>query len=349
MSRSLLLYKIGSDPEFVFARVKEWSPYIIPASTVISPNKAQALNSFIGTDNHAATAELRPPPAHNIRRHMLDIAYGLAETENFLSRTKNMRDVVLLAHPWVQGVTSGEPLGGHIHTTFWVYDPDLARVASKANRYYHDTLLGWKQYNMTKPVPDNVDDETVNAMERYGAEAANYRRFSAMKYILTMNYLLYPLEMWCQLWPLRITRNMKYGPNNGDPVRLMASDHPVNPKGGVYFHIEYRIPSTWLTHPWLAYAYFALAKITLVNWDIISASAVKNRPGSEKQQPQGVPANDSYRQQLIDRLASLRPRILITRDCQDIDKALQVIERNRENWFRPCTSIQTVAWRTLLV
>src|SRR5437773_4192687 len=95
--RSIHLYKLGSDPEFVFARIVEWQPHIIPANILITNNKTQGLASFIGCDGHPATAELRPPPAHNVRRHMYDIASALVAIEDFLKKRPSFKDLKMVA------------------------------------------------------------------------------------------------------------------------------------------------------------------------------------------------------------------------------------------------------------
>src|SRR3990167_5365467 len=117
---------IGSDPEFLFATFNEFRAQVIPANTIITVGKPAALNSFIGTDNHAATAEMRPGPAHNIGRHLYDIAYGLHETDKWLASNKRFHNVKIVAQPFV----CNEPLGGHIHCSFFVDNPlrDMANL-----------------------------------------------------------------------------------------------------------------------------------------------------------------------------------------------------------------------------
>src|SRR3990167_4909187 len=120
---------IGSDAEFLFTNLEEFQTRIVPANTVIMAGKPTALQSFIGTDNHAATAEIRPGPAHNVGRHLYDIAYGLHETDKWLSTHKRFNRVKIVAQPFV----CDEPLGGHIHCSFFVDNP-LQALLLKYNR-----------------------------------------------------------------------------------------------------------------------------------------------------------------------------------------------------------------------
>lgn len=341
------VYRFGSDPEFLFARVLEWTPIVVAASKIITANKERGLASFIGVDGHPATAELRPPPAHNIKRHLYDIAVALDATDTYLKKRKDTRDVIIIGQP----IIAQEPLGGHIHITMFVNDP-IHKALQDANY-----MLGSAGFTPLDPnrlqtplTPDLRAKLDAHAVSSSAGETISPGRFNEV-----MAYLILPLECWAQPWSSRVARNSRYGPTAGDPVRWMVTPRPDMPKfnAWAYVHYEYRVPSTWLAHPWLAFAYFALAKIAAVNFSLLAPIARKHFKERIPPRTLGgvpVPLNDAYYEQLTDRLTNLRDNTaaLFTRDTAELPKALDFIRDHRERWFSTPTSVDMIAWRSLL-
>jgi len=360
------LYRLGSDPEFVFSAVKEWNHTIVPATDVITHNKAFGLTTFIGLDGHAQTAELRPTPSYNVRRHLLDIASAISSIDDYLKRNKKWRDagVNIYAHPYVKN----EPLGGHIHFSFFLNDPLVAEL-QRCNYVFGQG--GWQQHNPTMPYSGS--GAIVQAkMEQVGLAINKRETMSPANFLIAMNYLLVPLEHWVQPWATRINRNTKYGTAAGDPVRMMYSTRPEMPKydNWAYLHYEYRVPSTWLVHPWLAYTYFALAKLTVLNLGPIMKMALtpENKKIDKEEKKNvigalgGIPAptaviksleepqNETFLQSLRDRLYAVEqlPKLNRSADLDSLQLALRYLAANREIWFNPYYPVAVEAWRKLI-
>ena len=122
-------------------------------------------------------------------------------------------------------------------------------------------------------------------MMNEAAAACNQgKMFSLYQANVALGYLMGPLENWTQPWPGRLARNNRYGPAMGDPIRWLTTDRPKMDKYDKwgFIHFEYRVPSTWLQHPWLAYAYLAMTKFTWLNWDLVVPLAWKNAREPEK-------------------------------------------------------------------
>lgn len=222
--RCIRLYRLGSDPEFVFVNQGK----VVPAPTFTG---TADLHSFIGVDGHNATAELRPKPWFNVKRALLDLAVGIhyahQASQDYSPTTR------LVALP----VVLNEVLGGHIHASYFA--------------------------------PDGANEH------------------SSVWFASVLGKLLIPLEASLQPFELRSQRNMRYGIGR-DVVRPGESSTPkVLPRTIRYWcyrHLEYRMPSSWLHHPILAYLYLGLAKFSLLNPDVVSelpsldlASAGTNR------------------------------------------------------------------------
>src|SRR5207253_1065765 len=113
----------------------------------------------------------------------------------------------------------------------------------------------------TQPI---IEDFTGRA---YVGEAISMKVWSQ-----ALDTLLLPFEAWIQPWWLRVERNNKYG-NGADNVRMGMATRPNMPlyKDWAFVHYEYRLPSTWLVHPTLAYVYMALVKLCAMNWPLIQA------------------------------------------------------------------------------
>ena len=347
----LRLYRLGADPEFVFG-----SPgvskiiNVIPAQTIVATGGAKALNSFIGTDSHPATAELRPPPAHNIYRIMHDMASAVDYLYSYFLRKPRLRRIEMYAQPWCSSPEghdnqAGEHLGGHIHTSMFVQDPDLA-FAYENNLVFNFPGLSIWDPHVLMPLAGDQLSQLGQQLQHRVAHAHDL--FTPATYVRTVNWLMLPLERFVQNTELRCQRNSHYG--NGDPgdksVRINVSHPPSNVHerfaGWAYLHYEYRVPSSWLTHPWIAYAYFATMKLTMVNFDRLWVLS-KGATLSEMASP------DSYKQTLLGRLDQLEQKsIRIPSDCSQLGKAITEITTNREQWARPQQFVIPSAWRKLL-
>jgi len=139
-----------------------------------------------------------------------------------------------------------------------------------------------------------------------------------------------PFELWVQPWHARARRHHGYG-TDMDFVRWSPTPvpHTTFPSTWAFLHYEYRTPSTWLVHPWLAYSYLSLAKLTALNFDYI-------RPNNLTQ---GVydyfgdtPRNNEYKGILMDRLQPLL-NMRRSKDLASLRQALVFCERHRESWF----------------
>ena len=112
-TNDLILMKIGADPEALFWSRNEKT--VIPAYQLCGGRSA--CRSWIGTDGHATTAELRPTPSKNVLMVLADLASAMGVIEknlNALNARTNL-DLVVVAEP----AFAGEPLGGHIHLSYW--------------------------------------------------------------------------------------------------------------------------------------------------------------------------------------------------------------------------------------
>ena len=78
---------IGSDPELVFVKNKPGGWSLVNAPLLVGEDKNLRNRSLIGCDGHASTAELRPPPCHNVRWHLQKIAWCMQEIDRVLKET----------------------------------------------------------------------------------------------------------------------------------------------------------------------------------------------------------------------------------------------------------------------
>lgn len=309
------LYRIGSDPEFLFVSPADFDFIIKPAKTVLGVSKEQGAQSFIGMDARPILGELRPSPTRNLKHHLYEIAYALDATQTYLN--DKHPNTYILAYPALHG----ETLGGHLHTSFFT-DSDVERST-------------WGR---------------------------------------TMNWLLQPFESWIQPWIPRELRNAQYGSGadtNDDLVRVGPSTTPKRKPASlgeiikvVYVHWEYRLPSTWLHHPCLAYAYLALAKFTALNFQAIAERSYYFSREARNTLAQIIPEeaefhhfrqlktanNDTSAQILLARLADLYTDTpVVTKDLMTLQRAIDTCGRRREAWFRSPGPIALDEWRKLLV
>lgn len=336
------LYRLGSDPEFMFGTHSEWKTSTMPANNVITNNRALGLTTFIGLDGHPATAELRPPPARNVRRHLYDIAHGLVELQSSLAAREKLSKLRMFALP----VVGGEPLGGHVHASLWIDDPTMKQLQD-ANYLY---MRQWVLLDERRRAADSTSREVRALMARHVSEIEQGKAFSIGMFERVMNYLLVPFEFWVQPWHSRVDRNARYGRGN-DNVRRVPSERPVMPRYAdwAYVHFEYRVPSTWLVHPYLAYAYLALAKLTLLNFERL-AQLTNGTTKGDIPRSLAEPANGKYQQTLLDRLTALRKteKFRSSADTNNLDAILDACGKERLRWFTT-GAVDTEAWRRFAV
>lgn len=342
-----ILDKLGSDPEFIPASFKEFDLQILPASALISNNKSVALNSFIGTDGHNNIGELRPRPCHNIRQHLYDIASGLIAIDEYIHRRK-LINTAIYANPDI----NGETLAGHIHMSFFVDEPATV-AALRAGRIMgmDGTLVNSLTCGMNTPPAPPPPIELIPILAAYAEQAAANELVTPLVMATTMGYLLKPFEWWIQPWHARVRRNRYYGLGR-DEIRWQQDGNPITrPKlaGYAWLHFEYRTPSTWLVHPWLAYTYLALAKLTMTNWQLIQRLLTDKKLMRDVAFSSPEPGNEEAEKLFRERWRGfLSGGGRITRDATHIVRSLEMCADNREDWFSNHGKIQTEAWRGLL-
>ena len=351
MIQNIHLHRIGSDPEFVFVEPQEFEPIVVPAHKVVGGSKAVALASFIGTDNHQATAEIRPRPAHNVYQHLYDIASAVADIASYLQSKKHWAKIRMLARPRV----GAETMGGHIHISFLVDEPYTAAVLNLVAIYSPASgcLVPYTTAgNNTSPVVVNSESTDMHLLSSYASACGRNRRITTSVFRVAFDHLLLPFERWVQPWWNRQERNTDYGVNN-DSVRWAVSVRPNRPpyQKFAYLHYEYRVPSTWLAHPRLAYCYLALAKYTALNWMTIQSRAMEDMKHPKPIPPSRAPANDSSRALFNERFAEIEKLGgKRTTDLEALEASIKFCDAHREEWFSsPTQPIDIYAWRRLLV
>ena len=346
----MLLYRLGSDPEMLFTKQADFLWKKIPSLQVFNCDKETGLKSFIGCDAHPATAEIRPGAAISIDRHLIDLAHAMRAINGYLRSAPN--PVRLMALPWVDD----EALGGHIHLSFFFDDPNAKFVMETLNQIFH--VGATRPYDLTIPTPNMFDqhDEAWKKLYDYTLRAATAEAFTPEVVCKVLNYLTVPFENWVQPWQEREKRYswcMNSPHYNQDPnylVRWVPNTRPKNkPRLSklAYLHVEYRTPSTWLHHPALAYVYFALAKLTMLNFKTIRDKVF------EAQQIvvfHDSPGNHIFKEVFDERLAKLLPQLSRSSpDLKYLPEALKVCERSRERWYGDRFSgVDFSAWENLL-
>lgn len=351
-----LLSRVGSDPEFLFVRRADLDFIITPACDILGKDKAKTTSSFIGTDNRPVLAELRPTPSHNLKRHLYDIAYALDVSQKYVDEKRAGH--LLLATPELHH----ETLGGHIHISGYIDDPlylDMQQFGYTINHQGAFTEMpGTEQRHIGQ---SRMDDWQTRIMDGDPLTPFEWGK--------VMGYLLEPFENWVQPWTQRELRNMHYGAENGpgDLVRIGPSSG-ARRDGLAYVHWEYRLPSTWLVHPYLAASYLALAKFTMINWRRLAPMARETWGDKKKKQkvdpsmlaPQGEGVIYNYKQMRAadnesqyklfqERLSSImRERALITPDIGNLAFLIRQCEQRREQWFGRTQPVMVEAWRQLL-
>ena len=255
------LFREGSDPEYLFAyqtksaRTKDSVWMVMPAEALASPNREIRLASWIGTDGHGATAEIRPAPAHNVRWHLAKIADAMMALRKFLSVREEFSRLSAVAQP----VWRSEKLGGHIHLSLWVESPLTAQVFNEYGlvSYYGDFR------SVVRERHEKEWDKKV--LLNYMNGIMEGTELSIEGCVNKIHSLLGPYEH--MLWGA--ARHGRRGVP--EPLVRLADQYEVpafNPNKA-YMRFEYRYPSTWLAHPCLAYTYLALVKLAVLNWDLV--------------------------------------------------------------------------------
>lgn len=334
----VILSRLGSDPEFVFADAQD---RLFPAQQLVSNSRDTRTASWIGTDGHAATGEIRPLPAHNVGYHMSKIADAMTSLNAFLRGPAAPPKLRVVAWPeW-----GGEPMGGHIHVSLY-YRSALSRRIVNGAGYVLD-MMGRSPVNSRIGFSAARDEYKMSAgkadVYEYVSRAQQGEELSLAECWLKLHWLLEPLEN-AIFYGVRGTRE------GIDAARMVDSwDHKTPMKDGcAYFRFEYRYPSTWLQHPTVALAYFSLAKLALLNWNLTPAlpELLKVYPPREQEallrapdiardpatgelrvvprrraQPQVVqPKREAYVETLRSRLTSLlgNPDVVITPDVKGV-------------------------------
>lgn len=114
----LILMKVGADPEALIWSRRE--NQIIPAHQFCGGHSS--LSTWIGTDGHSVTAEFRPSPNKNVLMVVADLALAMGVVEKTLAdiNERSNLGLELVAQPLFRE----EPLGGHVHVSYW-YPPSL--------------------------------------------------------------------------------------------------------------------------------------------------------------------------------------------------------------------------------
>ena len=155
---------------------------------------------------------------------------------------------------------------------------------------------------------------------------------------------------------------LKHGPNGPygvpgsiDNMRAGDSARPtrVDPahKDHAYYHWEYRLPTVWLVHPWMAYLYLALAKRVMTNFMTVYEYRMDGhaqRLRSEVVRLLGSLATNVDSEALFKkRLEWFLAHSSGTSDSTDLEKAIDIVGARWREWANR-GSIYSHAWKELL-
>lgn len=319
--RRIRPYRFGSDCEFGFMQMEKlWIYAHHPANEVLRVGNT---TTFIGTDGHKQTGEIRPRPAHNIRQHIMDLADAIVTIQKWLKSSSSTKNMWVYALPYF----NGETYGGHIHCSF-LCDHPLRPKLEKYNLVWRGDRFEGNPQNLS----DNAGEElSALANEMLGVEAPSTDEFMSV-----MNFLIRPFEYAVQPWDLREARNRSYG--HDSDCREQHSKAPKFFQKYLYRHFEYRVPSTWLVHPDLAMGYMGLAKLVMLNFSkVINLNATIQRQVFENA---GV-SQDIF-QARYRKLMEANP--VITSDLKNLDQTLGKCLNNCSMWFQPYKPIAVDDW-----
>lgn len=266
MNRTVRFWQVGSDHEALFVSVPKGERTVrlrdmavVNAQSFITgiDGQGDVGSSFIGCDGHYTTAELRPPPAHNVTWHLMYIANAMGHIRKNLGTSTRM-----IAQPSFRG----ETMGGHIWTSMF-YRSELSHRAVNVAGYVHN---GREMVASKQSLPRRMSSEQVDqAVRAYKNAVAEGRELNLATCWAKLHYLLGPLEK-ALFGGRRHRRDQSTSdlysarlPNGAGP----DSEALISRPGEAYIRFEYRYPSTALSHPKIAYAYFGLAKLAVLNWD----------------------------------------------------------------------------------
>lgn len=270
--RTVKMYRIGSDPEALAVHLLQTTagkrtPVLLGATQLVGDNRELTLRSFIGCDGHAATMELRPPPCNNVQWHLTKLATGLSHIRVALgdAQVQGSALTALLAQPNL----GRETCGGHIWVSLY-YRSKLAEHAVNYMGVIFDNQRGDLIRSNQSYVGADVDSLPRNTLQKYRDLAYSGDEISTELCWRKLHYLLFPLEKAL----FGGARRAREDTVSDQFVRLPSSQRIMDPgtpikPGFAYFRFEYRYPSTWLSHPTMALTYLGLAKLAILNWDIL--------------------------------------------------------------------------------
>lgn len=322
--------KLGADPEFLI--VDKGFARIAPAGA-----RGGTTAAFVGCDGHASTGEMRPPPSPNALVVLRHLAHGLVET----CRGVDRENLLVAARPRLLG----EPLGGHIHVSFGITDPDLKACAEQGRMFENG------QYWDFRPTRARANQEMAI---RLAERELNGQLPSQTVVAKCLNYVLKPLEAWIQPWESRFQRNRNYG--TGEVVRF---EHLGTKRENPYVKYEYRMPSTWLQSPQLAFSYLGLAKLIMVNFNTLTSG--ENRPSialtslkydmSNREATEGMVDyfGDVLKRRIAAILGGKFGKAVITRDIEALVDVVGDLKTRLRGWAsKESTPIDREAWEAIL-
>lgn len=313
--RTIRPYRFGSDCEFgVMHMDKLWNYRPLSAKDILRVGNT---TTFVGNDGHQQTGEIRPRPAHNVRQHVMDLADGVMSLQRWIKGSKRTKDAWIMALPYY----GGETYGGHIHCSFTYQNPAQQELRALGLTWTGDRFDG------NQEVPANQIAKLAALSQRMN-ETVNPDSF-----LRVMNHLVRPFECAVQPWDLRLARNETYG--KSDDCRNQNSRPPAH-FTDTYVHYEYRVPSTWLAHPELAYSYLGLAKLSMLNFEkILSTPSDGSRLTSQM-------ASLEVFQERYRELLAQDP--VVTSDLRGLGDRVDLAVRSREAWFQPMKPIAIEDW-----
>lgn len=345
-----IISEVGADVEYRFARKKGEEYVNVAASTFAGSG---GMSAFCGTDGHSSTGEMRPNPARSVHSLLFEVAHGLVEINEALGPS-----LKVLAAPAV----FGEPIGGHIHISFFVKGKEFSD-------YIACSMFPAGAGSFTSPLRGGAcgytPEETRQAANWVTSDstnpetAAHWQMLKETGVLPTpgnvcraLTWLLGPLELWVQPWVHRVNRNRTYGGLND--VRHDGQPS-VRPKGrevakAAFIKYEYRAPSTWLWHPAIAYSYLGLAKLVVMNYDLIGPHMPKEEKFA-KSKNGGTPYHDYFQDLLKRRLDKLMETkdIKTEPDLKDLPKVLGRLQNIIEPYQKAVVNeIQLDAWKEVL-
>ncbi len=331
----------------LFTKDADFALVKVPSLDILQCDKAMGLTTFIGCDAHPATAEIRPTATRSIPAHLMEVAHGIAAIDKYLAKPQ-FNKIKLMALPFVDD----EALGGHIHISFFVDEPNTRIAMDRANQVYHVGNL--RTYNKAFPsVPSDLTDDECRAVADYTEAAKMGEAFTPEVVCKVLNHLVLPFENWVQPWQEREKRVFwcDHGNHyNNDANYLIRWVNGTRPAAlfprFAYLHVEYRQPSTWLQHPALAYVYFALVKLVMANFDKVRDATAATKPLAIESSP----ANQVFKEVFHERLTRLTEQGLRwPGDTKALMKMVALCGDSREEWYSNRNKgVCYSAWKELL-